>query len=154
MFSEWCGLCLLVGQWLMSSIFIINVFATWSMLMSENHFRKTAVNRRARPSTPIKSNITWVGWINSIMGDTTRLSYGHLDSSKGDLVTAWLSHRVVFETFDQSNVKTWPDQQQNNDKDIFIQRGYLWDLWTLRHLSLVRRQELTNKNTLAKTNKQ
>ena len=50
------------------------------------------------------------------------------DSSIGDLVTHWVTHSdtfwktqqqrlVTFETFDQSDEETWPDQIKNNDKD-------------------------------------
>ena len=57
------------------------------------------------------------------------------NSSIGDLVTHWLTDSltvlywlrykerpqrpVTFETFDQSDEETWPDQQKDNDKDKY-----------------------------------
>ena len=41
------------------SLLYILLLITWSMLMSERHFRKTTANIRERASTPIKSNIVW-----------------------------------------------------------------------------------------------
>ena len=31
----------------------------------------------------------------------------------------WLYRLVTFETFDQSDEETWPDQQKDNDKDKY-----------------------------------
>ena len=71
---------------------------------------------------------------------------------------------VTFETFDQSDDLTWPDQQKNNDKNKYEDRDndkdkYIWrtpskcdprDLWPLRHLIRMRGHDLTNK-TMTKT---
>ena len=71
---------------------------------------------------------------------------------------------LTFETFDQSDEKTWPDQRKDNDEDKhkykdndkYISRtpspSNLWDFWPLRHLiRAMRKHDLTNKKTTTKT---
>ena len=71
---------------------------------------------------------------------------------------------MTFETFDQSNVGTWPDQQKDNDKDIYKDKDKdkdkdndkdnqrapsksdPRDLWPLQHLiRVMRRHDQTKK---------
>ena len=74
---------------------------------------------------------------------------------------------ATFETFDQSDEETWPNQHKyndkdkykdnDNDKDKYIERtpskNDPGDLCPLRYLIRVMRgHDLTNKNTLTKTN--
>ena len=74
---------------------------------------------------------------------------------------------MTFETFDQSDEETGPDQkngndkdkykEKHNDKDKYIQRAPSRsnprDLWPLRHLiRVMRRQDLTKKLIMTKTN--
>ena len=59
---------------------------------------------------------------------------------------------LTFETFDQSDEKTWPDQQKGNDKD---NDKYFWEhlQWAiLKHLTRVmRKHDPTNKKTKTMT---
>ena len=80
--------------------------------------------------------------------------------------TEWPWRLVTFETCDQSDEGTWPDQQKDNDqykymdndndKDKYILRtpseSDPRDLWPLRHLIRVMRgHDLTNKKTMTNT---
>ena len=47
----------------------------------------------------------WVSkWVRDLLKNTT---------------TEWPETLVTFETFDQSDEETWPDQQKDNDKDKY-----------------------------------
>ena len=72
---------------------------------------------------------------------------------------------MTFETFDQSDEGTWPDQQKDNDKDNdkykdndkdikkTCSKSDSRDLGPLRHLiKVMRRHDLTKKKTMTKTN--
>ena len=73
---------------------------------------------------------------------------------------------MTFETFDQSDEETWPDQKKHNDKDKYKDKDNDKDkyilrtqsksdpraLWPLRHLiRVMRRYDLTIKKTMTKT---
>ena len=74
---------------------------------------------------------------------------------------------MTFDTFDQSDEETWPDQQKDNDKgkhkdkDNAKDKYIKWapsksdprDLWPLRHLiRVMRRHDLTKTKKMTKTN--
>ena len=49
--------------------------------------------------------------------------------------TEWPQRLVTFETFDQSDEGTWPDQQKDNDKDKYIYiNSYLSPFYFLSNL--------------------
>ena len=64
---------------------------------------------------------------------------------------------VTFETLDQSDVETWPDQQKTmtmtKTKTMTKTfREHTRDLWPLRHwIRVIRRHDLSNRQTLTKT---
>ena len=71
---------------------------------------------------------------------------------------------MTFETFDQCDEDTWPDQQKDDDKDKYIDKDddedkYIWrtpsksdprDLWPLRHLIGVMKGHYRTKKENAK----